>query len=77
MKQVLGFQYCIPFAARQIVNLMVNNCVYVPPGTSKHSKSLEQKCSGLLSYIDFQGLDYLVNFKIQMAHPKFLGGNYL
>lgn len=34
---VLGSQFCIPFASRQIVNLMVANCVYVLPGTSKKS----------------------------------------
>lgn len=37
MKKVLGFQYYIPFATRQIVNLMVANGVYVLPGTSKKS----------------------------------------
>lgn len=31
----LGSQFCIPFASRQIVNLVVANGVFLPPGTSQ------------------------------------------
>lgn len=33
---VLGSQFCIPFAYRQIVNLLGANGVYFLPGTSKN-----------------------------------------
>lgn len=54
MKKVLGFQYCIPFASRQIVNLLGVNGVRIMPGTSRNSETaFFIKCFGVFLYGEF------------------------
>lgn len=59
MRKALDSLFCIPFASRQVVNLLEANGVYFPPGTSERVKCLALKKVGHLSFIGFQVVSYL------------------